>query len=307
MHTPQDVRPTPEFVRWALARPCPLREFEGWDDPEQVERRLRPLRKFAEAAGQGRLFEGICVGPEVSAGAANWSQATGFRASEVLNAYGGHEYVRELCGDCPGNALRGQMPQPLAGCYGELEFSGLDRLQKDLESVAAGATLREALEKEFVLTVPRWYGLWIESPLRSGQLECLNKLLAGLAALDEAYRERLGAFLAATGAAAASGLPLHVTLVPRGEYTATHWSTVSHCLRCKAPWPSGPRKCAACGLAGRPRPGRKRHARGQRPYWRLSGFLGAENVGPFLQRYFDGNRTYYYLTNQIVSNDGSKA
>src|SRR5262245_30001266 len=98
MRPVQDVRQTPEFVRWALARACPLREFDKWDHPEQVERRLRPLRSYAEAAAEGRVFEGICVSREVSPSGSDWLSATGFRASEVLDAYGGHGYVQDLCG-----------------------------------------------------------------------------------------------------------------------------------------------------------------------------------------------------------------
>src|SRR5205814_775518 len=109
---------TPEFVRWAIAQSCPLREFEGWQEPEQVERRLRPLRAYSEAVDEGRLFEGICVSPAVSPEMTFFASAKGFRAAEVLDAYGGLEFTRNLCSGCPANALRGRTAEPLAGCHG---------------------------------------------------------------------------------------------------------------------------------------------------------------------------------------------
>jgi hypothetical protein len=286
--TPQPTA-TPEFVRWAIAQPCPLREFEGWQDPEQVERRLRPLRSYCEAVAEGRLFEGICVASAVTPSAVadgfGLNEAKGFRAAEVLAAYGGEQFVSETCGGCPANARLQAEPRALVGCYGHMEFSGLDRLHADLESVAVELGLQTALATEFPITTPLWYGLWIQSPPREKQLALLAQLFAHLAARDKAYCARLDHFLAAIRICLERQLPIHLTLVPRGEYTATKWTIVAHCRRCKAPWPGASRRCAVCGQIGRPEPSKRRNVRGERPYWRLAGFLGPANVAPFLKRY----------------------
>lgn len=281
---------TPEFVRWALAQACPLREFDKWQDPEQVERRLRPLRSYSEAVEEGREFEGICISRTANSDLGSFDTAKGFRASEVLGAYGGREFLSGLCGECPANALRGTMREPFAGCYGLLEFSRFDRFHEDLASAASNPGLRAELVAEFSVTTPLWYGLWMDSPLRPVQLDLLARLFGGLAAASESYREQLGPFLTAAKIALETDLPLHLTLVPRGDYTATEWTLASHCKRCKAPWPTGSRQCAACGLPGPPEPIRRRKVRGERPYWRLAGFLGPANVEPFLMRYFKSKR-----------------
>lgn len=282
---------TPEFVRWAIAQSCPLREFENWQSPEQVERRLRPLRTYGEAVEEGREFEGICVSPSASASPGSLGDAKGFRSNEVLEAYGGRQFVGELCRGCPVNALRRVQREPLAGCFGLFEFSGLVSFHDDLELAANETDLRRSLAAEFPMTTPRWYGLWIESPPRPAQLELLGRLFTGLGLVSDLYRERLGPFLTAVDIALETSAALHLTLVPRGDYTATQWTLVSHCKRCRAPWPDGSRRCVACGLVGRPEPSKRRKARGERPYWRLAGFLGPANVEPFLQRYFDSRNS----------------
>ena len=54
---------TPEFIRWALAQECPLRDFPNWTDPNKTERHLRAIRVYQNAMKQGRVLNGLVVEP----------------------------------------------------------------------------------------------------------------------------------------------------------------------------------------------------------------------------------------------------
>ena len=54
---------TPGFLAWSLQRQCELREFDGWDDPLQIERALRPVRAIRKAQLESRIDGDICIQP----------------------------------------------------------------------------------------------------------------------------------------------------------------------------------------------------------------------------------------------------
>lgn len=277
---------TPEFLRWALARPCPLREYDNWQDPERTDRYLRPLRGYSDAAAAGRIFDGICVEPAAIAGGTLDVDTKGFRAEEVLATYGGLKYVESLCSGCPANTFGLAPGKSLVGCYGLCEWSSLaDRLHGDLETIVAGGIGEPAADQLFLATRPRWYGLWSQSPLESAQVDWLQSRLAALIAFEREYSVPFAGLVAALNAAKTHRLPLHVTFVPRGNADRFGWTVASHCPQCKAAQNERERRCAVCARVGRPQPARRRCLRGSRPYWPLADFLGRENVVPFLERY----------------------
>jgi len=274
---------TPEFVRWALPQPCPLREIDRWEDPEQTERQLRPLRAYCEAVAEGRLFEGICVDAAVTDDPA---AAKGFLATEILDAYGGTDQVQSLCRSCPANALKKIDDRMLAGCYGMFELAGREEsLQAVIEAVVVENNLDAELRQAFLPTMPRWNGLWADSPLEPQQVQLLARLLSAVVERDTTFAELLRDVLAALQVARQAKLQLHVAFVPKGEVVGEKWIVAAHCARCRTAWREASRRCVVCNTAGPPQPSRRRNVRGNRPYWRLSGFLGPENVEPFLERY----------------------
>src|SRR5699024_10909614 len=104
--------PTPEFLVWALARPCELRQIDRWEEPERTERHLRAGRELGIDRAKGR-----CQG--------EWSYddrrspRLSFNIAEALSIYGGPEAAEAACGGCPVNVLAQLQPNSLAGCYGE--------------------------------------------------------------------------------------------------------------------------------------------------------------------------------------------
>jgi hypothetical protein len=279
---------TPEFVRWAIERPCPLRDSPRWQDPERTERQLRPLRAYSDAVTERRVFEGICVAEPSAGNRALGSSAKGFRASEILDAYGGEHSVESWCGNCPANVSRAQDGLGLAGCYGWFELASFaDQLHAAIEEFIEADGLQDEFAAAFLPTKPRWYGLWVDSRPRDDQLRLLERLLIGVANRSWQFAQRLRTFLPAVRVSLAEQLPLHVALLPLGHATSVSWTVAAHCPRCRAAWVTAARHCRVCGRTGGPNAARTRHARGDRPYLRLERFLGREHVDPFLTRYLD--------------------
>ena len=251
---------TPHFVRWTLARACPLREETDVADPDQTERQLRVLRTYADAAHAGRCYEGLCVDEAIE---------HGFFAEEVLAAYGGEPFVLAQCANCPANTLAARETGNVAGCFGWLVLNEevIARLEKSLGSVETG-------------TMPRWYGLWMENaPSRA--------LLALQAAVWDwpSNDSQIVDFRAAIKIALADNVRLYWSLSPRGKSDGLSWTIAAHCPRCKASITRREQRCAVCGFVGACAPERTRKARGRRPYQPLARILGAERAEAFVRRY----------------------
>ena len=95
--------PTPQFVRWAIAHPCPLRSLDLEKLPDTTFRQLRGIRELSNGVVENRIVESICLHPDSTS--ADVESARGFPAEEILEAFGSHEQVQECCGDCPANAV----------------------------------------------------------------------------------------------------------------------------------------------------------------------------------------------------------
>jgi hypothetical protein len=259
---------TPEFLIWALECICPIRGLQDGSDPERTERQLRAARALGEARCDGRVFEGLCIDPPL-----------GFRIDEAVAIYGGVDAVEQACGDCPANAAARTSAGSLAGCFGIMPLSSD---QRDLIAAMNERIDRLGLVTEYARlfspTQPRWYGLWLDSPLNQDQLWFLARLLEGQREFDE--------LVAGLHVAIETGLPLYARLYPRGRVEGSWWRLDSHCPRCRAPWHEArARQCECCGHAGHPAPDKKRHARGRRPYFPLARLLGEPAAAEFLVRY----------------------
>jgi len=267
---------TPEFLAWAIEHQCPIRGGQDGSDPERTERQLRAARAVSDARRDGRIFEGLCLQPP-----------DGFRIDDALAIYGGEAAVSSACGSCPANALAECDPVALAGCFGEWPLPG--------DSAAFHLAIEKSmlrLAESFPPTNPRWYGLWLNSPLEA------EWLLAAFQSLDipEIRCREQQELLVALNAAYNIGGRVHLRLYPPGRVEGTWWRLVPHCPRCKAVWrPRGSRnategvlcsaECGVCGYVGHPAPEQKRRARGRRPYFPLERLLGREPAAEFLVRY----------------------
>ncbi len=305
---------TPEFLLWALEYRCPLRGDQDGTDPDRTERQLRAARAVSDARREGRVLEGLAVDPP-----------NGFRIADALAIYGGEEAAGRACGDCPANALAGDdhpllrdgpppaLPQ-LAGCYGCVQLPcDASQVHAAIEQGIDSAYGSVPWEGLCHVTTPRWYGLWIDSPLAAEHL-LVRFLVLQAAAIDDAQcRRDIADLLVALNVAFNAGLRIYVQLHPPGRVERSCWRLASHCPRCKAPWsmpdarnategvpysategvpysategvPYSADRCAVCGFVGHPAPDKKRRARGLRPYFPLDRLLGSERAANFTARW----------------------
>jgi len=277
---------TPEFLLWSLEYRCPVRGLEDGVDPERTERQLRAARAASDARREGRVLDGLAVDPP-----------SGFRLEEALAIYGGEEKARRECGGCPANALAGDdhplfrdgpvpaSPQ-LAGCYGLVRMpDDPARVHAAIEAGIARAYGSVPWQNLCHVTKPRWYGLWLGSPLDAEHLLVRFNVLAAASIDDAICRQGIAELLIALNVAFNAGLRLHIRVYPPGQVVGTWWQLVSHCPQCKARWAQAAGRCGVCDYIGDPAPDKKRRARGLRPYFPLDRLLGAEQAAEFLVRY----------------------
>lgn len=263
---------TPEFVRWTLPFACALRDDTDVTSAEQTERQLRSLRTYSDCVHKGRESERICV--------SDIDPGMGFPSQEVLQAYGGTEFVHQQCDTCHVNVLRGRQGSGLAGCFGTL-LMGAERgrlIEMAIERSGMGARVAEL----FLPTTPRWHGLWTQAELSGDQRQTL---LAIFGAIDHAAMPDLREFHVALSLALQHHLPVHVQSYPAGEAERDFWRVNAHCSRCKATMGQREQRCTVCGLLARAEPVRQRKARGNRPYVPLVRFLGEAGARDFAARY----------------------
>src|SRR5262245_37624558 len=150
---------TPEFLVWALGYTCPIRGFQDGSDPERTERQLRAARAVGEVRREGRVFDQWCIDPP-----------NGFRINEALEVYGGLPVVEQMCGACPANAQDRVHTDMLAGCYGVVPLTPGEHMHEAFDTAILGGELAQTHEGLFLITKPRWYGLWMQSPLSHEQV-----------------------------------------------------------------------------------------------------------------------------------------
>jgi hypothetical protein len=269
---------TPEFLVWALGYSCPVRGFQDGSDPERTERQLRAARAVGDARREGREFEGFCLDPP-----------NGFRIADALAIYGGLDAVEKACSICPANIRNHDGPGALAGCFGQVIVYRLDSF---FEAVDVAVEAMAGVDPLFPVTTPRWYGLWIDSPVRGTRAERTALILESV---HEELREAipgLNGLISAIRRASNDGLAIHVLAYPESSSEVRGWWVVaSHCPRCKITWSTEARRvCPSCGYEGRGTPFRKRRARGSRPYYPLDRLLGPQQAAEFLVRYEESRK-----------------
>ena len=265
---------TPPFLVWSIGQACRLRELVPVDQPEKVERHLRAAQTYSVARAENRVFEGLCI-----------DEPLGFRVDHALAVYGGQAAVEVACRGCPANALAATESGSLAGCFGMLPLpDDNESFYAPFDRAIDEANRRSQYAALFPSTRPRWFGIWMESPLNVPRIE----LMLGVLRCDEvaaSLGDEGNRFALALEACVRHGLPLHGQLYPRGEVQGNWWHVAPHCRRCRTARDAGSSHCPVCGCVGELDPGRKRRARGTRPYFPLARILGESAAAAFLQRY----------------------
>ncbi len=293
---------TPEFIRWALAHECALRDFPKWKDPNRTERHLRAIRVYQNAVKQDRVFDGVAV-ESIESDVVIVDEVLGFRVHDVFEFYGNPESVANTCQSCPANALQQIDSSAWVGCYGLMPVS--DIVLPDLvETVPQGSidlriVLEEVLRQNSILadqihqafskTTPNWYGLWISRiPSRKQRKIQLEVVEAILELVPCPVTPPWEVFRRGLRLSVEKDIPLHVQLVPEAETDGVYWFVDSHCGRCGAISHTQTHtgtQCLVCKNEGRPRERQRRFVRGKRPYWKISRFLGAGRTREFLKEF----------------------
>ena len=148
---------TPEFIRWALAHECPLRDFPKWKDPNKTERHLRAIRVYQNAVQESRVLDGIAIEPLVSSDVVP-NEVLGFRVDDVFEFESDpandhqrydHGHARK---DCPGNEVgRENRRVPTSG-LGHREVPGDDTV--DGEDQRRCKCCKEAVRLHVVAPLP---------------------------------------------------------------------------------------------------------------------------------------------------------
>lgn len=297
------IGPTPQFVRWAIAQPCPLRELKVDNLPDSTFRQLRSIRTLSEAMAAEQVFEQICVHPSVIS-LAHAKHARGFPIDDVLGLVGGQQNLDRCCHACPANAAANRSQQ-WAGCFGWLpadtswtiaRASGdscatQPILEEDLP-VILRTVIHDRLEKKFDREFgywDPWYGLWRHRIPTRGQLRVLQSALdlACRHANDAASIQHLSN---AVSRCLRFRLDLHVELVPPGFSDGSTWLVCAHCPECKSTVQTD-NICQGCRREGTQTAARKFGVLGNRPYLQLDQILGETAAAQFVERYVASRQT----------------
>ncbi|MBW3600503.1 MAG: hypothetical protein KY475_24970, partial [Planctomycetes bacterium] len=261
---------TPEFVRWTLGHPCPLRVDYDWTDPEQTERLLRPVHEFGLAKREGRIMEGAALRepPPITV---PLEDVLGFLVEETLAVFGGEAEVEAACSDCPANAAARITDDELAGCYGMFYLADAPAFHQAVEEAIAKLNIEHDVGRVLPNVQPRWYGFWLPTPSSDGAQgsglffghkfcdvagdgpknnpdplalpHCLSDpakrvlvtILAHVHTNAPAVAPGLDQFLGGLRTSLDNRIPLYARLIPAGRRTGDAWKLNSHCRRCRAP------------------------------------------------------------------------
>jgi hypothetical protein len=265
---------TPPFVRWTLAHPCAVREFDDYFDPDRMDRLLRGVRCFSDAMVEGRVRQGVVVQRNVQES----QKPLGFHIDAVLEPLGGEDFLRSICSGCPANALERMESAPLAGCVGHL-VPPVENSQEFYQYVDDIFESYSELTQSFISTLPHWFGLWINERPTPDEAKWQREVLSQLLLAYGDSLVGLADYLAAIEAYLEHAVPLVVRAYPGGRCEGRKWYVEPHCGRCKAPWPEARRQqCRVCNHVGGRQPEQRRLRMGTRPYRPLAEFLGEEEV-----------------------------
>jgi hypothetical protein len=250
-----NVADTLQTVVWALERPCSLRNGENWTDPEVTQNQLWRARSYAIGYQERRVFGDICITTTRFGNGIDLELPVGgFAINNALAPSGGVSGIRAACDACEANVIHDDK-RGLVGCHGSVYVApGSPELEagivEAIERTGAGAEMAKA----FVETSPRWYGLWINSPISPQSARLLHQVLVagGIASVARDGE----AFVLGLHAAAEHRLPMHVNFHPPGHLDLGIYTVFPHCPRCKAEaelprwrgtYPREKRQCRVCG------------------------------------------------------------
>jgi hypothetical protein len=274
---------TPEFVRWTIARSCPLRQEYRWTDPEQTERLLRPVRAAGDAIREGRVFQGVAFA-ETPPIASEPEQIRGFLLGEVLASFGGEQQVAAACEACSANVFARQQAT-WAGCYGMFHLADPKVFHGVVEDSLRRSQAEQQIRAAFHCVSPAWYGFWIDSPITEERARIFLTLLGPVVKQFPESAPALDEFLVALQVSLEIGLPMYAKLIPAGRRRDGVWKLHPHCGRCGAPRTVGGGPCRVCGVRGHECAGRTRNVRGERPYGPLVRQLGAGRLARLVEEY----------------------
>jgi len=246
---------TLQTVSWALERPCGLRRNENWTDPDVTWNELWHARGYAIALQEGRVFGDVCITTTRFGNGIDLELPVGgFTISKTLEPLGGIPGIRAACVCCEANVIH-EDNRGVVGCHGSLHVApGSPELEARIVGAIESAGASAEMANAFVKTLPRWYGLWINSPISPRSARLLHQVFVagGIASMARDAE----AFLLGLQAAGAHGLPMHVRFHPPGHLDLGVRTVFAHCPRCKAEadlprwhgtYPHEKGECRVCG------------------------------------------------------------
>ncbi|HEV3345136.1 MAG TPA: hypothetical protein VG125_32465 [Pirellulales bacterium] len=227
---------TIQAIRWALERPCSLRQGGNWQTVHETHRQLKRVVRYADAVADNCVVDDICVTAHGSCHEGPTGKATlplaGFSIHNAFGQFGGVDRVREACSGCEAN-VGGCCRRLWGGCHGSFDvWPHSPDLERALRSKAARS--KPDLTQCFPPTTPMWFGFWMTSPLSPEQYNSLQNLLNVRPLETHDDNEDLAHFLMALDAAIRWQLPLHVDMEPPVMAVLDGVVVLAHCPRCKA-------------------------------------------------------------------------
>lgn len=299
------IGPTPPFLRWTIALPCPFRDPDSKSQNNAAFRDLRSLRAIAVAEIENRIVDGICLHPDSTS--EDVADAKGFPIGEVYAAYGGQEQAANTCRSCPANVaiskdeLSESVEHSKAGCFGWVPFGEMDisspgfmRLMESSDSHQQNKSIVDLFESSFEVvcktcpellpelfpkSAPRWFGVWGSETFSRQQLELLSKICEGVDCDSIAWQRLVRAVRICCER---PELTLHVDLAPAGFSDGKSWMIESACASCGVSSPDSP--CKVCRSEVSPLRSRKSKVLGFRPYLNLVAIVGEEETRRLLHK-----------------------
>ncbi len=251
-----------------------------------MERILRPLRSVAESTATDRVKDGLCILQPKSERPADIEELKGFSSTEILDSFGGEDFLSHCCGRCDANRYSAietetrsdPLPRQFAGCYGYLQ-GRYDEIElfEDWESFLRSPQGTKELGEGF-----RLYRLWQSSEFghraemgksqRAGLLKLLNRFLS------QSFNADLFSFARAIQSSLDGHYELTIRAIPAGKIIGRTWIVPEHCSNCIVEIERWKGQCPNCKSKEIPNPMRKRQLKGDRPYWPLYRFLGIEGA-----------------------------
>ena len=300
---------TPSLVRWAIERPCNLRDCDVENLADATFRQLRSVNELSRGIAEGRVFENICVARDTATaiGDGDFSTILGFPADEVYDLYGDAATLSLECHDCSANCQPAERSPRWAGCYGwlptvlsysfdqsvKLTPGPHDDLVYLINKIYCEMATNPVNGSASLPPLPTaraqpFYLLWRSSWVAPAMLDCMNEIFAKAVDLVPGHEE-LARFAQAIARASAANLRLYVELVPRGESDGVHWRRIAACTLCgfdgEVSVDDSHTVCAGCGTDAARGNIRKSKVLGRRPFLNLEKVLSPQGAAEFAERY----------------------